>query len=1459
MKNYFKKATLLLLVVIMIILVPMEVIAAETSSKMNTWKLQPTKLPDGVTTEEFVKNPDQPDLYTMRNEYKVERYDSKELNYQPYVATVGAAATQAEKDKVSKTINLPNFPGYKKPKDSYTINYQGVVDFATSPSGIKTGNKEYGFKHDALQEFFYPSGKNNITVRHLFQDLNDFSQYGKKPGATDEIITTQEGNVGSLVPLEPLDDIEGFVPETDIKVLISQTSHQVELRYNRARLNVVYNTNDGTPVPTRTLYYGQEIPPLDPKNIPTKVGGEFLGWKPSVDLKDKNGKIFAADSIIKSAVGEPIKDLNANLIMPATGVKFTAVWKDKEKADYTVMFWTEKSDHPENASLEQKYDYVGTHVYSNVKTGMRPNLAQEPINGVEFPDLDESRLEKIYKGDRFNRGRNLFLNKFYFYNKELTDKENADPENPHMTKSVSATGKTVYNIYYDRQVYDLYFTRSTYYANSPGTIHRTFYPTIIRHGQVLGKPGEPYHFKARFNQRLYNWPNDAMEVKGFSPGKNSYGWGPNFATNQWVYRDTPPYRLSANDFLDMPEYERWGGYIKTLDVGNGKTISVPWYEFRFLSFGIEQREDTIPYHMDFWMDGFKPEETIIDYSLYRNKADTAERSYRHKYPVVQGFTPYEDRATSEFYNEDELNDLNDERDDVTPFPDKKVEDNYGIKLTMGYMPFIRTFFDNADEFGDPINGETFNENGYLKFQYYRNKYRLRFNINPKRYMADSEFDDSNQTKVFYEQPLKKLDLDNPNTLNKLKLTGVLYTDSTGTLRVKKPANVSDQMEFKGWALDPAGQKLVWQNNETMPVHNLVLYAKWDEPDYKWKVTFDPNGGTLPDIDEKTITTKQKTIKEGDIGQTKEVTYPIKRENDGDKQVLTVIQRQKLKEPVKPTREGYSFVGWEVIYFKKDASGLYTTDEQDNSYREKYKVPELYTFGNDVVSPIYLKAVWVKNDLEKVTVYHHFLDLRYNLDKTITENPKSRVIENQRAGLYTMTTGSEQSGKWFLALHEELEKSTDQELKNLYNEYNSRLPFNNTYFQHLRVEPKKILKNGEMVDNPNYKNNAFHFFYVPFRTRKYKVNYVDERAKAELAAAADETQKKAIINKYRLLDQEEVVSQCRHYDARNYKPIKGWTLTSAPQQQLFYDVNENTNELLGINGTGSDEITFFYRDTRVIEVPKEQKTPDGYVRVTFKASDGGSFGKDKNGNPIKEINYDVVKGLDSSLIPIPQQINGPTEENNYYITPEENSKFIKWDNKPLSELGTVVDNTSEGYYVFTAEFEWDPVVEQTNKNKKPNVSSSHVKVIVKTTDKATAETSFEKIFWVDPAKAVKIPVQNPVGRSDEEMEIPGIGNRKFSYAFKNWQKVKIGENDDNLQDVSPVESVDIESHRYTDKVTVVEAFYKKQIDATPLIPVPSGILNKLNLYIPSIIIAMVVILATLIFNLQRKTRKKRNSR
>ena len=1443
---------------------------ADYINKVNNLPIEPKKTENA---KEFVKNPDMPKLYTVHSDFKVQRGDDLVVSYQPYIATAGEAISKDEKDKINKEVKFPNLDGYTSatPDRKADITYDFIKKRATK------NNNDEKVEYKGHFDYIYTPITSTVKIKHVFQDIDDFNKYtnpdgtitqgdtiieadGTKKQASEaeikehERITTQHGVTGTSLTIQPLSDnqIKGYVPEglnITTQVPENPDNFVIELRYNLAHYNIKYDTAGGTPLPTRTVFYMQGIPKLNNEDIPTKVGGEFQGWKPSVDLKGTlNGieRTFKANEIIAVGTGQAIKNLDANLIMPAEDVTFTAVWKDKEKADYAVQFWAEKADHADGASLQDKYEYMGTRVYKDKDTGLRPDLDKEPVNGLKFPDLDQARLAKIWGGARFNRGRDLYLNKFYVYNQDLTHEENKDKKEPNKTKAVSATGKTVYNIYYDRQVYDLYFTKSNAQPEK-----NTIYPEIWGYDKakgeavMMGGPGNPYHYKARFNEIMYKWPNDAKQTKGFTPGYQSFGWGPNYERPNWpVHLDTPPYRLNADEFLDMENYTSWGGYVKHIDKGDGTTIDLDPLDFKTLSFGIKQDNPSIPHHMDFWMDGFKKDETIIRYDLVRTKADTAGLGYGHKYPKVTGFTPYDYNPRAAWpaiaegseengrVNEDEINELNDERDEITPNNSGSYYNNFGTKLTIGQLDFIAHFFSDSDEFGDvKKGGQEFTENGYLQFHYKRNKYPLRFNYDPSIIRDDSYFNSNNSIETFYEFPLKALspDLvddgakkedkeyykDNPENLldkaqllyvlglydllevDKNKLTALnasqqkLYKEGkldettyknillkvkvkvkvknkiTGkedeveieTYKVKRPNNLSEQKVFKGWALDPAGLKLIWQNpGEKMPFHPVNLYAKWDEPDYKWKVSFDPDGGVLENINEEKLTQKRKTIQEGDIGQIVENTYAKKgysdpslteaaneaiAKDDKDKgyQVFTVIQRQKLVEPKKPTKKGYDFMGWEIIHYKKNAKGDYT-NEQDTSYRDTYKVPELYSFGNDVVSPIHLKAIWVKSNVVDIKSYHHFLDKDYK--ENTAADRETQILRDRRVGSYLAAVGSRQNADRILVPKDEwdkLEEKNTTELKDsmTYKQYmklDKEHPRVNSYSQQIRIGAEKVqdpnkdpVTEPSLIDNPL---NVFHFYYRPFRHREYKVNYLDERGRKEVEKFINKSKEeyerikneqyssdeqkakaykelleknsaafKAIREKYAIIDQEAVKNGKRHFDARNYRPIAGWVLNDKPQQQLFFDINEDTNAFYGINETGLDEINFFYKDVRVVETGKDDPVPDGYVRVTFKAADGGVFNT-KHKNPVEkqegepnyqefiteeksEIYYDVIKGLKSDLIPVPKNPieEGKKEADKYYITPDNGKKFIKWDEQQLLNDNTVIEKD----YIFTAQYDW----------------------------------------------------------------------------------------------------------------------------------------------------------------------------
>lgn len=160
MKNILKQLCLWTLILTMVLSGPMSAFAEvnhedltkdkATIINQEEPKVQPAKLGPNETAADLIKNPDQPAIYTLRTDYKVQRGEKYYVDYQPYIASVGEAATQAEKDKVKKTIDLPALAGYDEPQDNFTIDYKTIKDAADGKN--KTGNAANGLRYSDKQD-----------------------------------------------------------------------------------------------------------------------------------------------------------------------------------------------------------------------------------------------------------------------------------------------------------------------------------------------------------------------------------------------------------------------------------------------------------------------------------------------------------------------------------------------------------------------------------------------------------------------------------------------------------------------------------------------------------------------------------------------------------------------------------------------------------------------------------------------------------------------------------------------------------------------------------------------------------------------------------------------------------------------------------------------------------------------------------------------------------------------------------------------------------------------------------------------------------------------------------------------------------------------------------------------------------------------------------------------------------
>ena len=123
----------------------------------------------------------------------------------------------------------------------------------------------------------------------------------------------------------------------------------------------------------------------------------------------------------------------------------------------------------------------------------------------------------------------------------------------------------------------------------------------------------------------------------------------------------------------------------------------------------------------------------------------------------------------------------------------------------------------------------------------------------------------------------------------LKYEQTLNAAEPADNRIGRPEGVYADSTFGGWYYSPAceeGTEVNW-NSDTMPSHNIQVYAKWIDPEYT--VTFHTNGGK--DIDP--------------------ITYPV-----GD-----VVESLPT-----PEKEGDTFVGWYT-----DAEFTYEFVENTNIY------------------------------------------------------------------------------------------------------------------------------------------------------------------------------------------------------------------------------------------------------------------------------------------------------------------------------------------------------------------------------------------------------------------------------------------------------------------------------------------------------------------------------------------------
>ena len=182
----------------------------------------------------------------------------------------------------------------------------------------------------------------------------------------------------------------------------------------------------------------------------------------------------------------------------------------------------------------------------------------------------------------------------------------------------------------------------------------------------------------------------------------------------------------------------------------------------------------------------------------------------------------------------------------------------------------------------------------------------------------------------------------------------------------------------------------------------------------------------------------------------------------------------------------------------------------------------------------------------------------------------------------------------------------------------------------------------------------------------------------------------------------------------------------------------------------------------------EKTYGKEIKDTFTAKESkivATYEYGKNVEPKGKNNQWIPQGSNPSpkdFIENPYNDDDPNNKDN--LPPGTKFEFVKGKEPDTKTPGTDKETTIKITYP-NGETKEVPVkynvtgdvVEQKDKDKKPEVPDDYVKVVVKTTEKATDKTKFERTFWVKPNKEVTIPVKNPEGKSKDNIK----------YEFDSW--------------------------------------------------------------------------------------------
>lgn len=258
-------------------------------------------------------------------------------------------------------------------------------------------------------------------------------------------------------------------------------------------------------------------------------------------------------------------------------------------------------------------------------------------------------------------------------------------------------------------------------------------------------------------------------------------------------------------------------------------------------------------------------------------------------------------------------------------------------------------------------------------------------------------------------------------------------------------------------------------------------------------------------------------------------------------------------------------------------------------------------------------------------------------------------------------------------------------------------------------PDKHFTSFEASKDEN--NNTGEFIYQTYNTRKYKVKYIDQ-------------------NGNELLPESEVSSVNLDYDVAFYKPIAGFK-----PRELQHTITYVTDDDGKQKAEDIRTFIFTYDDVRVLKRQDDaQVRPDHYTRYVFKVADGQStmgsiVGYDSKTAGENGLVYDVIGGTKAYQMPLPTVKAKPGYE------------FEKWTSKIYIDNVSGGQTESDGFdrlpilsesqtnpkVVYTANFKLKAPVAIDTKILKPtdalSLDDNSAKKLIKNADKYPSNATF----------------------------------------------------------------------------------------------------------------------------------------